>query len=196
MYPGPPVPYRGHGHGHRCHHGYRRRRRPVEQPRLRPYPAPWESPRRQAEGSWLKGKDQPSPSQTSLENLRDSSATPARSALQLETDEAFGLAHQALSDVVDMTHAPTCLDPNKRRVYEAKYLPLMVFHELDELLFRSVLKGNVFLTLAPSLPTGMDARTSRLGLHGRLRISIELSPRIFRQRRSYVLGTLLHQMIQ
>ena len=192
MYPGPPVPYRGHGH--RGHHGYRRHRRLLEQPRLRLYPAPWESHRRAPEGSWINGKDQPSPSQAELENLRDSSAAPARSASQLETDEAFGLAYQALSDV-DITHPPTCLDPDKRHVYEARYLPLMVFDELDQLLFRSVLKGNVLLTLA-SLPSGMDARTSRLGLHGRPRISIEFSPRISRQRRCHVLGTLLHQMIQ
>ncbi|KAL8784684.1 MAG: hypothetical protein Q9195_008945 [Heterodermia aff. obscurata] len=117
---------------------------------MRPYPAPWESGRRQPEGSWIQG-DQPQPSQGELENLRDKDATPAKSNLQLETNEAYGLAYQALDDV-KITQVP-CLDLDKRHVYEAKYLPLMVFNELDTLLFRSVLKGNVFLTSA-KLPPG------------------------------------------
>lgn len=189
MYRGPPPPYRGH----RGHHGYRRHRRPVERPQIRPYPAPWESSRRQPEGSWIKGRDEPAPSQDELENLRDRSATPAKPNTQMETNEAFGLAYQALNDL-DINETQ-CLDPEKRHVYEAKYFPLMVFNELDKLLFRSVLKGNVFLTLA-RLPPGINARTSRLGLHGRPRISIELADSIWRGGRNYVLGTLLHQMIQ
>ena len=184
-----PPPYRGHG----GHYGYHRHRRSVERLQLDPCPAPWESSRRQPEGSWIMGKDQPEPSRDELENLRERNATPAKSHLQLETNEAFGLAYQALDDV-NITRVP-CLDRDKRLVYKARYLPLMVFNELDKLLFRSVLKGNVFLTLA-TLPPGIYARTSRPGLHDRPRISIELSPAILRERRNYVLGTLLHQMIQ
>ena len=196
MYPAllpPPPPCRGH----RGHCGYRRHRRPVERPRPRSYPcpAPWESHRRQAEGSWINGTDQPGPSHDELENLRDRSATSAKSNSQLETNEAFGMAHQALEDV-KITRVP-CLDPGKQHLYDAKCLPLMVFNELDKILFRSVLTGNVFLTFA-DLPPGIDARTSRPGLHDRPRISIELSASIIHRRRSrsYVLGTLLHQMIQ
>ena len=185
------LPYPQHRHSHR--YVYRPHKRPVERPRTQPCPAPWESNRRQPEGSWIKGKDQPEPSKDELENLRDSSATSAKSNLRLENNEAFGLAYQAMEDV-SITRIP-CLDPEKRHVYEAKYLPLMVFNELDKLLFRSVLKGNVFLTLA-RLPPGINARTSRPGLRDQPRIAIELSPSILKEGRSYVLGTLLHQMIQ
>ena len=186
-----PPPYRGH-RCHRGHHAYRRRARPVERPPIRLCPAPWESRSRQPEGSWVQD-DEPQPSQGELENLRDKTAAPAKSNLQLETNEAFGLAYQALNDV-KITHVP-CLDAEKRHVYNPKYLPLMVFNELDKLLFRSVLKGNVFLVIA-DLPPGILARTSRLGLHDCPRISIKLSPFIWREGRNFVFGTVLHQMIQ
>lgn len=172
--------------------GYRRQRRDDYDSRTYPCPAPWESNSAQPEGSWIYA-DQPAPTSDELENLRDARATPVKPSLQLEIDEAFGLASTALAD--SKTTKVHCLDPRRRPRYDPHFLPLVVFNELDELLFRSVLKGNVYIVVA-SLPDGVEARTSRTGLHKRPRISIELSPSIFKGGKIRVLGVLLHQMIQ
>ena len=156
--------------------------------------APWDSSSAQPKGSWiLESDDESTQDKDDLENIRDRKAPPVKTDMQLEVDEAFGLASQAMTDL-KFTEAP-CLDPKKKHHYDPGLLPLMTFNDLDKILFRSVLKGNVYLVIA-RLPRGVDARTCRPGLHGRPRISIELSHTIFRYGKLYVLGVLLHQMIQ
>lgn len=147
-----------------------------------------------AEGSWIHGSDEPAPSQEEVDNLWDKEVEPAEPHECLEPEEAFGLAALALEDT-KITYAP-CLDPRKKCSYSRRNLPFMVFNDLDNLLFRSMLKGNVDLTWT-MLPPGMDARTSRPGLKGRPRISIELSKSVGKTcARGYVLRILLHQMVQ
>ena len=147
-----------------------------------------------AEGSWIYGPDEPAPSQEDIDNLWDKEVEPAKRPERLEPDEAFGLAAHNMEDT-QITYAP-CLDPRKKRSYSRRNLPFMVFNDLDDTLFRSVLKGNVYLTWT-MLPPGMEARTSRPGLKGRPRISIELSKSVGKTyKRAYVLRILLHQMVQ
>lgn len=190
MYLGPPVSRRDY----RDQYGYRKSRRSAQINRIKPCAAPWDSNSVQPNGSWiLDSADETTQSRDDLENLRDGKASPAQTNMQVEAYEAFGLASQAISDL-KFTRAP-CVDPKKRHLYDPRLLPLMAFNDLDTTLFRSVLKGNVFLVLA-KLPRGVEARTCRPGFHGRPRISIELSPIIFKYGKSYVLGVLLHQMIQ
>lgn len=191
MYLGPPVRRRDY----RDHYGHRRPRRSTQTPRTMPCASPWDSnSARPPRGSWiLESADESTQDIDDLEKLRDEKASSAQSNTQLEAYEAFGLASQALTDL--KFTKPPCLDPKKRHRYDPRFLPLMAFNDLDTTLFRSVLKDNVFLVLA-RLPRGVDARTYRPGFHGRPRISIELSPAIFKYGKLHVLGVLLHQMIQ
>ena len=191
MYLGPPVARREY----RDPYGHRRLRRSTQVPRTKPCASPWDSNSAQPpKGSWiLETADESTQDIDDLEKLRDGKASPAQTNSQLEAYEAFALVSKALTDV-KLTKAP-CLDRKKKNRYDPRFLPLMAFNDLDTTLFRSVLKDNVFLVLA-KLPRGVDARTYRPGFHGRPRISIELSPAIFKYGKLYVLGVLLHQMIQ
>lgn len=145
------------------------------------------------EGSWINGPDHPAPSFALLRQLQDKGAAPQSSPSCMELGEAFGLAHEALGN--DKITAVPCLGKASwQEVYYAKLdLPFMVFDDLDRKLFRSMLRGNVYLTWA-SLPTGSHARTSRPNLNGRPRITIELNWQL-RRNRAATLGVLLHQMI-
>ena len=144
------------------------------------------------QGSWINGPDQPAPSAAALRNLQDKQAHPREATKRLDLEEAFGLAHEALGSM-KMTSIP-CLSHSSRAVrYSGHDLPFMVFDDLDKNLFRSVLKGNVYLKWT-SLPRGIFARTSRPGLHGRPRTTIELSEDVAGHLEA-TLGILLHQMI-
>ena len=145
------------------------------------------------QGSWVDGPDYPAPSAATLHRLQDKGAAPRSYPPRLDLEEAFGLAHEAL-EKSKVTTVPCINKSPRREIYYWKYdLPFMVFDDLDRKLFRSVLQGNVYLTWA-SLPRGVDARTSRAGLRGRPRITIELSHDIA-EGRAATLGILLHQMI-
>ena len=145
------------------------------------------------EGSWIDGPDCPAPSEDELDSLKDPKARPAEPNQKLSVEEAFGLAARALENVKTL-HA-TCVDPEKMQSYARLALPFMIFDDLDSKLFRSVLKGNVYLSWA-RLPAGMDARTSRPGFHGRPRISIQINRSMAKPTRIYLIGLLLHHMIQ
>lgn len=145
------------------------------------------------QGSWINGPDYPGPNTTLLRQLQDKRAAPQSSASSMELREAFGLAHEALGND-KITTIPCLGRTSQQEVYYAKLnLPFMVFDDLDTMLFRSMLRGNVYLTWA-NLPTGLYARTSRPNLHGRPRITIELNLHLNRDRAT-VIGVLLHQMI-
>ena len=180
-------PY-GHCHCERCH---RRKRPAIEPPNYRS-PVPLGNRWAKPSGSWIYGSDKPAPTLDEVDNLQNEEAQPAQAHLKLATEEAFGLAAQELDKCTMKEIA--CLDSEQRGVYSPVDLPFMVFNELDNILFRSVLKGNVYVEWA-TLPPGMDARINRAGLHGNPRISIELSKAIA-TRRVMVLRMLLHQMIQ
>lgn len=145
------------------------------------------------EGSWINGPDYPAPSTALLHQLQDKGAAPQSSPSCMELGEAFGLAHEAFGNN-KITAVPCFGKDSWQEVYYAKLdLPFMVFDDLDKKLFRSMLRGNVYLTWA-NLPTGLHARTSRPNLHGRPRITIELNWHLSRNRAA-TLGVLLHQMI-
>ena len=144
------------------------------------------------QGSWIDGPDSPTPSLAVLSNLQDEGASPRIPSPCMDLAEAFGLAHEAL-EATKVTAVP-CLGENFRSIhYSAHDLPFVTFGDLDKKLFRSVLCGNVYLTWA-RLPHGIFGRTSRVGLHGRRRITIELSLHVADDRAA-TLGVLLHQMI-
>ena len=145
-------------------------------------------------GSWIYGPDESGPSLEEIENFLDKEAQPAEPHQRLEPEEAYGLLAHALEDT-KLTYLP-CTDPRRERSYSRKSLPFMVFNDLDQMLFRSMLKGNVYMIWA-RLPPGMDGRTSRPGLKGRPRTMIELSASARDTRsRTYMLHVLLHQMTQ
>ena len=144
------------------------------------------------QGSWINGLDSPTPSLAVLSNLQDEEASPRTPSPRMDLAEAFGLADEAL-EATKVTTVP-CLGENSGSVhYSAHDLPFMTFGDLDKKLFRSALCGNVYLTWA-RLPHGIFGRTSRLGLHGRRRITIKLSLHVADDRAA-TLGVLLHQMI-
>ena len=145
-------------------------------------------------GSWIHGPDEPGPSSEEIENLWNEGAQPAKPHERLEPEEAYGLLALALEDT-KLTYSP-CVDPGRERSYSMRNLPFMVFNDLDQMLFRCMLKGNVYLIWS-RLPPGMDGRTSRSGLKGRPRTMIELSASAGRSSsRAYMLRVLLHQMTQ
>ena len=153
-----------------------------------------ESTESDAKGSWIHGPDESGPSSEEIENLYDEGAQPAKPHERLELEEAFGLLALALEDT-KLTYLP-CLDPGREHSYSRRNLPFVVFNDLDQMLFRSMLKGNVYLIWA-KLPPGMDGRTSRSGLKGRPRTMIELSAQVGQSRsHAYILHVLLHQMTQ
>ena len=173
------------------HHDQHRHRRHMENRQIRAGPEPKDS---DDKGSWIHGPNETAPPLEVVENLWDEQAQPVNPNESLEPEEAFGLAAHVLEDF--KITAASCVDPRKERFYSRRNLPFMVFNDLDDMLFRSMLKGNVYLTWTV-LPPGMDARTSRAGLKGRPRISIELSISTGRKcSRAYLFRILLHQMVQ
>ena len=170
---------------------YHRRRRQVHSRPVHKGPELTDSDSR---GSWIYDPDESGPSAEEIKNLFDEGAQPAKPHERLETEEAFGLLALALEDT-KVTRLP-CLDPGREQSYSRRNLPFMVFNDLDLMLFRSMLKGNVYL-MWTRLPPGMDGRTSRSGLRGRPRTMIELSASAGQSRsRAYILHVLLHQMTQ
>ena len=172
-------------------HPYPRHRRHVHSSPVHKGPDLTESDSR---GSWVYDPGESGPSSEEINNLFDDGAQPAKPHEHLEPEEAFGLLALALEDT-KVTDLP-CMDPGRQHSYSRRNLPFMVFNDLDQMLFRSMLKGNVYL-LWTRLPPGMDGRTSRSGLKGRPRTMIELSASAGQSRsRAYILHVLLHQMAQ
>lgn len=145
------------------------------------------------QGSWIDGPDHPAVSKEAVQQLQDKEATLRSSASHLDLEEAFTLADEALGEH-KWTELP-CLKQTQAGdvFYSYRDLPFMVFDALDERLFRSVLKGNVYICWAP-LPGGIYGTTSRPGLNGSPRITIKLNSRAPKDP-SVTLGALLHQMI-
>ena len=92
-----------------------------------------------------------------------------------------------------------CLETGKRRLYPNDELPFMVFNQLDEELFRSVLRGNVYLAWSSRLSYYRKAITFKQGKNQNPknpRITIKLSTRLRDEGdRMEVVATLIHQMI-
>jgi hypothetical protein len=145
------------------------------------------------EGSWIDGPNRPTPSTAALRRLQDKRAAPQSKPSRFHLEEAFGLMHEALESTYITTIPCLGRSSDTGTHFSVRDLPFMVFDDLDKKLFRSTLKGNVYLTWA-SLPHGVRGRTSRPGLHGRPRITIKLSFRVAKDRAATI-GVLLHQMI-
>lgn len=144
-------------------------------------------------GSWLDGLPDPEPDLDSILVLKNASAQPACSSLHLSTEEAFGRAYQAIEHYQRTKVA--CLAPGKRNMYPTQNLPFMVFDQLDREMFRSVLKGNVYLKWSVRLPAGIYATTRRADPRKTPRITIILSKSLSEAPRVEVLCTLVHQMM-
>ena len=140
-------------------------------------------------GSWIRGSDHPAPEESAILALVDPKRKPASVSPPINRYEAFGLMHQALKEKITTA---ACLDSSKKNKYQRIFLPYMVFNDLDKALFRSTLEGNVYLKWSAGDSLSI---CSRPGLHGRPRITIELSSRLTYGTRADILGTLLHQMI-
>ncbi|MCJ1461956.1 hypothetical protein MMC07_000556 [Pseudocyphellaria aurata] len=147
----------------------------------------------QSLGNWLDGRPNPEPDPASIRVLKNPSAQPACSNLHLSTEEAFGQAHQAMSKYQRSNFA--CLAPGKRNVYSTLELPFKVFDQLDREMFRSVLKGNVYMKWSDKMPDGIYSTTQKAGSSKRPRITIILSRHLSEAPRADILCTLVHQMM-
>lgn len=144
-------------------------------------------------GSWLDGLPGPEPDLASIRVLKNAAAQPACSNLHLSTEEAFGQAYQAVEHYQRSKFA--CLAPGKRSMYSTRDLPFMVFDQLDQEMFRSVLKGNVYMKWSVKMPDGIYATTLTADPRKRPRITIILSRLLSDASRADVLCTLIHQMM-
>lgn len=167
------------------HHGYRPHHRAHVSSHGDPIRFPHSS------SSWLDGSRVRGPSREALELLTDPTAKPSSKCPSLDTQEAFGKAHERLKGY--SRTETVCTDHRHKSYHDKWWLPFMIFDELDKELFCSVLKGNVYVKWSES-PPGVYAATSRADLKSP-RITIELSKLLLENSRVTILATLLHQMI-
>ena len=141
---------------------------------------------------WLDDLSCRTPSREELAQLLDTNAKPLSPTGHDAIERAFVAASKSFSNPSSPRMA--LLDTDMIRMCGKRILPLLVFDELDKILFCSKLKGNVCLEWS-DLPWGVPGCTSRAGLKNP-RITIELSERLLSNAsKGAVLTALLHQMI-
>lgn len=176
-YPSFDRPVRGSNHNHGCTICQRNswlRRHPDSIPK--------------PQGSWLDGPHVPGPSKESIQALKCRDVEETSSSPKIGVQEAFGLACKALEGY--HREVIVCINQSKWGIYHQEDLPFMVFDQLDKELFRSVLKGRVYLSWA-RCPQAVTKRAEEDS-----KIIIEL-PEWFKVEANSIsiLATLVHQMV-
>lgn len=150
-----------------------------------------------AKHSWLDGSSRLGPSDGDLAALKDGQR-PTPKDLGLKEGEAAKLGVDALTNY-ERTRIEALSDPNAHEKYPRDALPFRIFHELDQEMFRGVLKEIVYLRWS-DLEPDVHGATSRAGRNGFTRITIELNSRFrdhltdHRFPREGLVAALIHHM--
>lgn len=186
--PYPPSRHGPHLHVGSIHDCVPRGRSPYQERRRRIIPSNY---------SWLDGSPRPGPSEGDLSRLKDRHLEQPKD-LGLTEDEAVKLAVDALKKY-ERTRIEALSDLDAHDKYPRHMLPFRIFHELDQEMFRGVLKQGVHLKWS-DLEIGVHGATSRAGRNGFSRITIELNSKFsgrhsdHRWPREALIAALIHHM--
>jgi hypothetical protein len=179
------FPYSRDSHRHHRHHETRRR----SSPEIIPRAAAWHS--------WLDGPDKAGQTDNDIAILKSRVLPPETKTLGLNEDEATKFAVDALRDY-RRTRVVALSGQDELDIYPRAEMPFRLFNELDQELFRGVLKANVYLKWS-DLTIHRHGATSRPGCKSN-RVTIELNKRFLWYRRELhwsrgaLLAALIHQM--